>query len=378
MRCIITGTAFFLYSIKKQAQPVTCTFLATAYFLFLSAMKKKLMIILGIVACLAALGAWLLFGPATAFDEKSRFLYITNAAENKQQVQQQLEKEQLLRFPGIFMLAAGQAGVWDRLKPGRFEIKKGESVYDIVRKLRNNTQAPVRLTINKLRIKEDFAKLLSKNFNIDSTEAIQFFTNNDSLLHFDRDTNSLFTILIPATYLIKWNTSLNGILQRLRAESEKFWEKDNRLQHAADAGLTPLQVYTIASIIEEETNKNDEKGNIASVYINRMNKGMPLGADPTIKYALRDFGIKRILFGHLDVVSPYNTYRNKGLPPGPICTPSKATIDAVLNAPKTDYLFFVAKSDFSGYHHFSNNFAEHEQYARQYQKALNEQKAKTK
>ena len=132
------------------------------------------------------------------------------------------------------------------------------------------------------------------------------------------------------------------------------------------------QVYTIASIVEEETNKNDEKGNVASVYINRYHKGMPLGADPTIKFALKDFSLKRIYFKHLSVQSPFNTYRNKGLPPGPICTPSTKTIDAVLNAPKTDYLFFVAKSNFNGYHTFSTTYAEHKKNAGIYQKALDE------
>jgi UPF0755 protein len=199
---------------------------------------------------------------------------------------------------------------------------------------------------------------------------MQFFTSNDSLLQLGADTNTLFTLVIPDTYLFNWNTQPSNLLQKLKDNEEKFWNKNNRLQLAQEQGLTPQQVYIIASIVEEETNKDDEKGKIASVYINRMNRGMPLGADPTVKYALRDFSIKRIYFKHLAVESPYNTYKYKGLPPGPICTPSQVTIDAVLHAPKTDYLFFVAKSDFSGYHHFSNNFAEHDKYAKIYQRAL--------
>jgi UPF0755 protein len=183
------------------------------------------------------------------------------------------------------------------------------------------------------------------------------------------------TLIIPDTYILNWNTSVKKILQRLSKEKDKFWHEDNRLTKANNLGFTPKQVYTLASIVEEETNKNDEKGNIASVYINRYKKGMPLGADPTIKFALKDFGLKRILYGHLQVTSPYNTYKNTGLPPGPICTPSEKTIDAVLDAPTTNYLFFVARSDFSGYHHFSSSYAEHEQYAKQYQQALNERVA---
>jgi UPF0755 protein len=134
--------------------------------------------------------------------------------------------------------------------------------------------------------------------------------------------------------------------------------------------LTPAQVYTLASIVEEETNKNDEKGNIASVYMNRLNTGMKLSADPTIKFAMKNFSLKRIYDNYLKTPSPYNTYMNAGLPPGPICTPQAVTIDAVLNAPRTDYLFFVARSDFSGYHQFTSNFADHQKYAKLYQQAL--------
>jgi len=169
-----------------------------------------------------------------------------------------------------------------------------------------------------------------------------------------------------------WNSRTGRILQRLKTEQENFWKRNNRLEKAKALGFTPNQVYTIASIVEEETNKQDEKGNIASVYINRYEKGMRLGADPTVKFALKDFGLKRIYEKHLQVVSPYNTYKVAGLPPGPICTPSSKTIDAVLSAPKTDYMFFVAKSDFSGHHTFSSNYAEHLQHAKEYQKALDE------
>ena len=178
------------------------------------------------------------------------------------------------------------------------------------------------------------------------------------------------TIVIPNTYSFYWTATVTKIFDKLKAEQENFWDKNNRLQKAETLGFTPTQVYTIASIVEEETNKQDEKGNIASVYINRYHKGMPLGADPTVKFALKDFSLKRIYNKHLQVVSPFNTYRNRGLPPGPICTPSAKTIDAVLDAPKTDYIFFVAKSDFSGYHTFTTNYTDHLRVAKEYQLAL--------
>jgi len=227
------------------------------------------------------ISAWLVFGNATTFAEKGKYIFVRDG-NIKEQVLTQLDTGNIIRFSAVFKLVAEQGKTWENLRPGRFEVKKGESIFNIVRTLRNNTQSPVRLTINKLRLKEDFAKQIGKNFSIDSTRTIEFLNNNDSLLKLGVDTNSLFSIVIPDTYLIKWNTSLKNILNRLKDESEKFWNKNDRLHKAKSQGLTPIQVYILASIVEEETNKNEEKGNIASVYVNRLNKGMPLAADPTI------------------------------------------------------------------------------------------------
>ena len=335
-------------------------------------MRKIILIVFIFILIAASLVGWMVLGSTTTFSAKSKYLYAYDSMPAKQQIQQQLKDSTYIKNVWLFNLLADRMNVWTKVKSGRFEIKKDESLIDLARRLRNNQQAPARLVINKLRTANDFAKLIGKNFSTDSLHAFRFLGNTDSLQQLGADTNTLMTLVIPDTYILNWNTPVKKIVQRLADERDKFWSAENRLQKADAAGFTPLQVYTIASIVEEETNKNDEKGNIASVYINRYNKNMALGADPTIKFALKNFALKRILYGHLQVVSPYNTYRNKGLPPGPICTPSDKTIDAVLNAPKTDYLFFVAKSDFSGYHHFSSNYAEHEQYAKLYQQALNE------
>jgi UPF0755 protein len=177
------------------------------------------------------------------------------------------------------------------------------------------------------------------------------------------------SLIIPNTYSLYWNTTPSKILDKLAGEKEKFWTPE-RLAKARAQHLTPLQVYTMASIVEEETNKDDDKGKIASVYINRLANGMKLQADPTVKFALKDFGLKRILFKHLSYDSPFNTYQNGGLPPGPICTPSVTTIDAVLNAPQTNYIYFVAKPDFSGYSNFASTYSEHMIFAKAYQQAL--------
>lgn len=335
-------------------------------------MKNTIILILVIVFIIAAIAGWLVLGSATAFKENRKYLFVFTGHANRAYVMNFIEKNDLLQNPGIFELLANRMDIWKRLKPGRYEIKKGENLLNITRMLRNNRQAPVNLVINKLRTNEDLAGIIAKNFEADSVDVISFINNNDSLAKLDVNGNTLMTLVIPNTYTLYWNTSPGRIFRRLKSEKENFWGKNDRISKAKDLGFTPTQVYTIASIVEEETNKTDEKGNVASVYINRYRSGMPLGADPTIKFALKDFGIKRIYHKHLDVQSPFNTYRNTGLPPGPICTPSSKTIDAVLNSPKTDYMYFVAKNDFSGYHTFSSNYTEHLQHAREYQKALNE------
>ncbi len=334
-------------------------------------MKKVIGIVAIVILIMIAGFSWIVFAPATKFDNASRYVFVRSSPPAQQQIMFQLDTGNIIRSPAIFNFLAKQAKAWQHVKPGRFEIKKGESIFSFVRTLRNNRQSAVRLTIKKIRVAEDLARIIGKNFSTDSLSALQFLLNNDSLSTFGIDTNTLMTIVIPDTYFLNWNTSTKNILQRLQDEQEKFWQNNDREQKAAALSLTPGQVYTLASIVEEETNKNDEKENIASVYLNRLHKGMPLAADPTIKFALKNFALKRIYYGYLTMPSPYNTYINKGLPPGPICTPQPVTIDAVLNAPKTDYIFFVAKSDFSGYHQFTNNFAEHQKYARLYQQALN-------
>ena len=255
------------------------------------------------------------------------------------------------------------------IKAGKYEIKNGMSLINLVRMLKGGRQSPVRFVINKIRTKEDLAGKIGEQFEVDSAEVINFITNNDSLEKYHVDSNTMMTIIIPNSYLFWWNSSLKNIITRFADQKEKFWD-GKRSQKAAVLNLTPDQVYTIASIVEEETVKEEDKGPIASVYMNRIKKGMKLEADPTVKYAMRNFGLKRILHGHLQYPSLYNTYQHLGLPPGPIATPSINTIDAVLDAPKTDYIFFVAKPDFNGYSNFASTYQEHLVFAKAYQHAL--------
>jgi UPF0755 protein len=313
---------------------------------------------------------WLVFGAGTNFSEKIKYVLIPKSATDKMSILKNLEENNIVKFPFILDLFTSITGDWEHIKPGKYEVKKGQNIWSIARQINKGRTAEMKLVINRLRLKEDLAKLISKSFSPDSIEVMNYLQSNDSLAKWNVDTNTVFTMIIPDTYNFYWDASLDKIFQKLYDASNVFWTKNGRENKLASSQLSKQEVYTLASIVDEETNYDSDKYKIASVYINRLQKKMPLQACPTIKYAMRDFTLTRIYEKYLINPSLYNTYKHKGLPPGPICTPSPKTIDIVLNAPKTDYLFFVAKSDFSGYHHFSSNFAEHNSFAKEYQKAL--------
>jgi UPF0755 protein len=308
----------------------------------------------------------------TPFDDKSKFLFIHSGRASREEVMKTIRDENLLNNPQSFDMLATQMDVWPALRAGRYEIKKGTSLFQLARMLRNGTQSPVNLVITKLRTKENLASVIGKKFESDSADVMAYLNNQDTLHKYGLDTNIVMTAVFPNTYTYLWTTPMTGIFKKLIAEHKKVWNTE-RKKKADSLGLSPANVYILASIIEEETNNNSEKGLIASVYLNRMAKNMNLAADPTIKFALKNFALTRIYEKHLAVESAYNTYRVKGLPPGPICTPSLETLDQVLSAPKTDYLFFVAKKDFTEGHVFTSKYQEHLKYAREYQQALNMQ-----
>ncbi len=330
----------------------------------------KLITIIILITLLIA--AWLLFSRATSFNGKLKHIYINPAStlSFQAQIEEQINKGDIIDNVKAFNFFAQYSGAFTALTPGRFTIKKGESIYSIIQMLKHNRQDTVHFTIKRVRTLKGFAAMLGNNFISDSAKSLAFISSNDSLRPFSVDTFTFTTLLLPGTYDMKWQYTMPQILSIFAKAKENFWQSNNRRERAAALGLTPEQATTLASIVEDETLKNSEKDTIASVYLNRLQRGMPLAADPTIKFALNDFTIKRILFEDLKVKSPYNTYINKGLPPGAICTPDSATIEAVLNAPKTDYLFFVAKPDFSGYHNFSIDFKSHALKAKEYQDAL--------
>ncbi len=331
-------------------------------------MKRKIIAgIAGIILFIIGFTAWKFFGPAVS-TSSGEFFYIKTGS-TFHTVEQDLLNKKYISNSGWFVLAS-KVLRYNTIKPGRYKLKKQMSLFSLVKMLRSGGQSQVNLVITKLRTKEDFARKAGAMFECDSLQLIGFLTNLDSLGKYGLDSNTVTAAMMPYTYSINWNTTPGKIFQKLFTAYQIFWTPE-RKKKAEEHQLTPVQVSTLASIVEEETLNKNDKLNIASVYINRIRIGMPLQADPTVKYALRDFGLRRILTGHLKIVSPYNTYLNRGLPPGPICTPGLETIDAVLDSPKTEYLYFVASSNFDGSSVFTTNLADHSKYARAYQKALN-------
>jgi UPF0755 protein len=331
-----------------------------------------------VLACLLAgalvVAAYLLMGPNTkAFGDKKYFYVRTGS--NYQDVLDGLKEQGIIGSAATFNIVAKRLDYPARVKAGRYEIKKGMSNLDIVRILRSGRQAPVRLVINKLRTKEDFVRLVSRNLEADSLTMEALLQDPVYLRQFGLDTNTVMSAVMPNTYEFFWNTTAVKVFEKLENSYEKFWT-DERKAKATALGLSRAEVTILASIVEEETNRHDEKPAMASVYLNRLRTGMRLGADPTVKFAVKNFALKRIRGEHLEYDSPYNTYRYSGLPPGPICTPSVKSIDAVLTPADTEYLYFCARPDYSGYHDFASSYKEHMENARAYQKWLNSRNIK--
>ncbi len=262
---------------------------------------------------------------------------------------------------------------YNKVKGGRYLLKNGMSNSELINLLRSGRQTPLQLTFNNIRTKKQFAGYIGQKLEADSIELLNLLNDNDFLKSFNLNTETALTLFIPNTYELWWTTSAKDFISRMHKEHTRFWTS-NRKSQAKAIKLSPTEVSVLASIVDEETIKKDEKPIVAGLYINRLNKGIRLQADPTIKYAINDFTVKRILNKDLEIDSPYNTYKYKGLPPGPIRIPSIAGIDAVLQHKKHKYLYMCAKEDFSGYHNFAKTLTEHNKNADRYRNALRENK----
>lgn len=276
-----------------------------------------------------------------------------------------------------FCTLARHSQLPEHVRTGRYELTPGMGAFMAFRHIKNGMQAPLSLTVPSVRTMNDLARTLSQKLMLDSTDLLRTFTDEETCRKYGYDTTTIAALFIPNTYDIYWNISADGFMKRMQQENKKFWD-DNRMAKAQALKLTPLEVVTLASIVDEETANDAEKPMIAGMYYNRLMlrseeypEGMPLQADPTIKFAWKNFSLKRIYNNLLHIHSPYNTYVNPGLPPGPIRIPTVAGIDAVLDMKHHNYLYMCAKEDFSGTHNFAVTYEEHMANARRYAAALN-------
>lgn len=281
-----------------------------------------------------------------------------------------LRSSGVLRSEPNFIVTSRLKSFGRKVKPGSYIIEPGMNNNSIVNMFRSGNQAPVNVTFNNIRTLEELAGRLGGQVEADSASISAFFADKNNYLEDGFNRLTVISVFIPDTYQLYWTIDARGFYHRMLKEYRSYWNGD-RTAAANALNMTPAEVSVLASIVDEEASREDEKSRIAGVYMNRLRQGMPLQADPTVKFAVNDFALRRILNRHLEVDSPYNTYRFKGLPPGPIRCPSRSGLEAVLNAEKHDYLYFVARYDLSGYHHFSRTLAEHNRYAAAYRRELN-------
>lgn len=300
------------------------------------------------------------------------YIYI-DGQKKQEDVVTQLREKELLPSEKIFRLLAERMDYPNKMKTGRYAISDGMTMVDVIRLLRSGKQAPVDLTFNNMRTVENLAGRISQQLMMDSLTLLNALENSANAQKYGFNDKTFVSMFIPNTYEVYWDTSVENLLNRMKKEYNAFWNESRR-DKAKNLGMTPVEVSILASIVEEEATYADEYPAVAGLYLNRLTKGMRLEADPTVKFAVGDFSLRRILYKHLEVESPYNTYKNTGLPPGPIRIPSIRAIDGTLSPQKHDYLFMCAKEDLSGRHNFATTLAQHARNARAYQQALNEKR----
>ncbi len=318
-----------------------------------------------------AISAGYYFYKSSAVKMDEPYFFILNEGDNVETLSKRLENECGLKFPSVFKLIAKRMNLENWMKRGRYEVQPDMTLIDLVRKFREGKSKTVNFTIKELGSMDNFVKYCGERLEPDEVDFEMYLNDPLVLAKLGFDKVTIYALPIPDTYNLFWHTAPDELCARLKKEYELYWNAE-RTARTEEIGLTPIEVATLASIVNKETNKTDEMPMVAGMYINRLKIEMPLQADPTVKFALNQPELKRILNIHLNVESPYNTYKNKGLPPGPICIPSKKAIEAVLNYTKHAFLFMCAREDFSGYHNFSVNYVDHLKNARKYQKALDE------
>lgn len=337
--------------------------------------KKYIFLIVGIILVVVATG---ITGIITVMNhpfriEKNTYLYI-DADDNTDSICHKLTTQlQASSLKGFKLLTT--VGGLDPIHPGAYRFSQSDNCLTIYRRLKSGAQTPVNLTLPSVRTVGKLLKTVSHQLMTDSSNLARLLMDSTYCAQIGYSTETLPCLFIPNTYEVYWTMTPEAFVKRMQKEHDRFWNEERKAK-AQSIGLTPEEVATLASIVEEETANNAEKPMVAGLYINRLHADMPLQADPTVKFALQDFGLRRILHAHLETESPYNTYKHTGLPPGPIRIPSIQGIESVLNYTRHDYLYMCAKEDFSGTHNFAATFTQHLANARKYQQELNRRKIK--
>jgi len=328
------------------------------------------LLILGIALICGSIVYKKLFKPVSFKDRNYMYLYI-GRNDDFEDVVDKLSSEGVIEEQSTFRWLAEKMDLDSNIHPGKFRITSGMTMRKIINLLKYNKQEKVKLTFNsQIHDIDEFIIYVDEKLELDSDEIEDFLTDEKRLEEdFGLDPGNSLGLVIPGTYEIGWAVSPEEFFQMLREKYQKVWNSVRRSK-AATIGFTEPEVLAIASIVQSESSIQSEQRKIAGVYINRLRKGMPLQADPTLKFAHRNYDAQRIYDKHKEINSPYNTYKFKGLPPGPICLVSTQAIDATLNYEKHNYIFFCARPDMSGYSNFSASYSEHQKHARTYQKAL--------
>lgn len=338
-------------------------------------LKRFLLLLLLLLLCGAGSALYLLLRPA-GIASKDAYIYITDTT-SLERIFEQVEKGLVIRNPRIFRHVARLSHIEEGIRPGKYKLSPSQNMLQIISEIKYGEQTPVRVQLKNARTQQELILALTENLQITPTELSERLEDPTfcATMGFDTITiRAIFTPSISSSTIDKeralyWNTSADSLIAYFKKRYDAFWTPE-RKKKAQQEGFTPIEIITIASIVQEESNKEEEHPIIAGLYINRLRKGIKLQADPTARYAVGDFTVKRIGKTHIRFDSPYNTYRVEGLPPGPICYPRESTIESVLNYTKHNYIFMCAKADFSGFHAFASTFEEHLKNARLYQKEL--------
>ncbi len=341
----------------------------------MTAQRKKTVCITTALVCviLVTLVWWLFF---SAFSSKGEGTYVyIREGDSPATVYAKLEAAAAPRQMAGIKIAGALLNYGKHVRPGRYEAGGGVSSLRLLRNLRSGHQATVHLVVPVVHTLADLAGRLADQLGTDSATMARAFSDPQLLRSVGADTITAMTLFLPNTYDVYWDITPAKLLKRMARERDAFWTPA-RKEQARQQGLTPTEVYTLASIVEQESQNKEERPMIARMYLNRLREGMKLQADPTVKFALRDFSIRRIMHAHLTVDSPYNTYRYTGLPVGPICIPSINAIESVLMPASHDFLYMCAKEDFSGTHRFARSYEEHMANARRYAQALDQRGVK--